>query len=111
MTKRRFALKTALLAGALAFSAVWGLGASPAAARVVVGVGIGVPLVVGPAPWYYYPPPPVVYAPPPVVYAPAPQPTYLSQSPQAWYYCDNPAGYYPYVTTCSSAWRQVPARP
>lgn len=40
--------------------------APPAAARVFVGLGIGVP-----GPYYYYPPP-VVYAPPPVVYAPPP---------------------------------------
>jgi hypothetical protein len=54
----------------------------PAAARVFVGVGIGVPGY--PAPYYYAPPPvyyppprvyyapppPVVYAPPPVTYAP-----------------------------------------
>ena len=52
--------------------------ALPAAARVVVGFGFGVPVV--PAPWYYapppvvYAPPPVVYSPPPVVVAPPPQP-------------------------------------
>jgi hypothetical protein len=28
---------------------------------------------------------------------------------QYWYYCQNPAGYYPYVTQCSSAWQPVPA--
>lgn len=85
----------------------------PASARVVVGFGFGVPVV--PAPWYYAPPP-VVYAPPPVVYAPppvavAPAPAYVSQPNQNWYYCDNPRGYYPYVASCSSAWRQVPAQP
>ncbi len=46
---------------------------SPAQARGFVSIGIGVPLVPGPA--YYYPPPPVVAYPPPpapVYYAPAP---------------------------------------
>jgi hypothetical protein len=87
----------------------------PASARVVVGFGFGVPVV--PAPWYYAPPP-VYYAPPPVVYAPPPvyvapsQPAYVSQpSAQNWYYCDNPRGYYPYVASCGSGWRQVPAQP
>ncbi len=44
-----------------------------AQARGFVSIGIGVPLVPGPA--YYYPPPPVVAYPPPpapVYYAPAP---------------------------------------
>jgi hypothetical protein len=86
---------------------------APATARVVVGFGFGVPIV--PAPWYYAPPP-VVYAPPPVVYSPppvvvSPQPAYISQPAQNWYYCENPKGYYPYISTCNSAWRQVPAQP
>jgi hypothetical protein len=88
---------------------------APAAARVIVGFGFGVPIV--PAPWYYapppvvYAPPPVIYAPPPVMVAPPPQPAYVSQPTQTWYYCDNPKGYYPYVASCSGAWRQVPAQP
>jgi hypothetical protein len=28
---------------------------------------------------------------------------------QYWYYCHDPAGYYPYVTRCSVAWQPVPA--
>jgi hypothetical protein len=28
---------------------------------------------------------------------------------QYWYYCQNPAGYYPYVPQCSVAWQPVPA--
>jgi len=50
------ALGCALALGALAVSA------PPAAARVFLGFGFGVPAY----------PPPVVYAPPPVVYAPPP---------------------------------------
>jgi hypothetical protein len=26
---------------------------------------------------------------------------------QYWYYCSDPAGYYPYVQNCSKAWMQV----
>jgi hypothetical protein len=26
-----------------------------------------------------------------------------------WYYCPYPAGYYPYVQQCSTAWEVVPA--
>lgn len=109
--------KANLLRSALALGAgavVAGSLSMPASARVVVGFGFGVPVV--PAPWYYAPPP-VVYAPPPVVYAPPPvmvappQQAYVSQPVQNWYYCDNPRGYYPYVASCSSAWRQVPAQP
>lgn len=39
-------------------------------------------------------------------------PLYYNQAPapQSWYYCTNPAGYYPYVTQCSVAWQSVPAR-
>ena len=28
---------------------------------------------------------------------------------QVWYYCQNPAGYYPYVAQCSTNWQPVPA--
>jgi hypothetical protein len=37
---------------------------------------------------------------------PPPPPT-----PQVWWYCDSPAGYYPYVTACSTGYRPVPATP
>jgi len=39
--------------------------------------------------------------PPPVPAPPAP----------AYYYCDEPAGYYPYVMTCSKPFRSVPVAP
>jgi hypothetical protein len=26
-----------------------------------------------------------------------------------WYYCSNPAGYYPYVSQCNTGWQAVPA--
>ena len=28
---------------------------------------------------------------------------------QTWYYCSDPAGYYPYVTQCNTGWQPVPA--
>jgi hypothetical protein len=28
---------------------------------------------------------------------------------QTWYYCSDPAGYYPYVTQCNAGWQAVPA--
>jgi hypothetical protein len=30
-------------------------------------------------------------------------------SSQTWYYCSDPAGYYPYVTQCNIGWQTVPA--
>ena len=96
----------------LAFAAVT-LSPAPAEARVGVFVGVGGPWWGWPGPYYYpYPPPPVVYVPPtyypPAVYVVPPTP--LAAQAQTWYYCDNPAGYYPYVRTCASGWRQVPAQ-
>ncbi|MCX7155792.1 MAG: hypothetical protein NTW45_05030 [Rhodocyclales bacterium] len=57
--------------------------------------------------WYFYPTRidtyPDPYQPPVVVVPPAPAPT------QYWYYCPNPAGYYPYVVRCAVNWQRVPA--
>jgi hypothetical protein len=41
--------------------------------------------------------------------APPPQP--VSPPPGYWYYCDNPPGYYPYVSNCATPFRTVPAQP
>jgi hypothetical protein len=69
-----------------------------------------VPRVVVPF-WGPYVYPPVVAA-PPVYVQPAPQVYVQPPPPQPyWYYCDNPAGYYPYVAQCAGGWRQVPASP
>ncbi|MGH6976423.1 MAG: hypothetical protein ACREED_05285 [Stellaceae bacterium] len=112
---RRIWLKSAMAVGVIALGGSMVLAPAPAMARVFVHVGIG-PWCCGPYYYYpppvvYYPPPPVYYAPPPVVYAPPPPPTPLAPQAQTWYYCDNPQGYYPYVSNCTSGWRQVPARP
>jgi hypothetical protein len=65
--------------------------------------------------WYWYPAPvypyPDVYTPPVVVQAPAAPPPQPQTLPQTWYYCDRPAGYYPYVPECASGWKTVPATP
>jgi len=60
------------------------------------------------APWYGYPygyP----YASTVIVQQP---PVYIEQggepTAQMWYYCARPQGYYPYVKSCSTAWRAVP---
>lgn len=68
------------------------------------------------APVYPYPDPyvpPVVVAPqaPVVVAPPAPQAAPPQPAAQYWYYCDASKEYYPYVTSCATAWRQVPATP
>ena len=57
--------------------------------------------------WYDRPvyPTVVVTPPPPAAVAPPPP------SPSTWYYCDNPAGYYPTVQTCAVPFRPVPAQP
>ena len=59
--------------------------------------------------WYYYPAPvypyPNPYQPPLVAAPPAPP------AAQYWYWCPNPAGYYPYVARCGTNWRRVPANP
>lgn len=57
-----------------------------------------------------------------IVQQPAPQPSYPQSStlpptgvqqsaPNLWYYCDAARMYYPYVDSCSSGWRAVPAVP
>lgn len=68
---------------------------------------VGVPL--GYAGWYAWPrypayPAPVVVTPPPPVYV---QPDPVSY----WYYCQDPAGYYPHVAACPGGWVPVPPQP
>ncbi|MDR2188269.1 MAG: hypothetical protein LBE62_09500 [Azonexus sp.] len=54
---------------------------------------------------------------PVVVTQPQPAPVYIQQTPPAaasaapveavWYYCRDPAGYYPYVSECQGNWLKV----
>ena len=78
------------------------------------GSRIGWWWIVGPA-WYWYPAPvypyPNPYTPPVVAEVPPSPPTQPQVLPPTWYYCDRPAGYYPYVPECSSGWKAVPATP
>ncbi len=79
--------------------------------------------------WYFYPQPvypyPDPYRPPVivehlpsapvVVQVPVPvqpsAPVQPAPQVQFWYYCDAAQGYYPYVASCPSGWRTVPAQP
>ena len=61
------------------------------------------------------------YSSPVIVTTPATPPTYIEQAPPAaqnqelpagyWYYCQNPAGYYPYIKECQEPWQQVEPTP
>jgi len=75
--------------------------------RVHVGVVVPFGPVWGPYAYpYAYPYPPVVVQSPPAVYVqPAPQ------TAPAWYYCEHPQGYYPYVQQCPGGWRPVAPTP
>jgi hypothetical protein len=61
---------------------------------------------------FYYPPIYVVPTTPPV-YIQQPSTVRPSPSPEAnyWHYCENPAGYYPYVKKCPGGWIKVPPQP
>jgi len=66
-------------------------------------------------PYYAYPYP----SPPTVVTVPVTPPVYIQQTPPVapqypagyWYYCQNPEGYYPYVSECPTGWQQVSPTP
>ena len=81
-----------------------------------------------PWPGYYYQPRTVIIERDPPVYIEKPQasvaprqPAQQAQAaaPRVWYYCTDPAGYYPYVQNCTQPWVHVdpttvappPARP
>lgn len=74
-----------------------------------VGVWIGGPFW-WPGYWGY----PYVVERPVIVQPPAEplvvQPSAAQQN-QLWYYCRDAQMYYPYVTSCPSAWQEVPATP
>lgn len=74
------------------------------------GVFLGAPVFpLYPPPIYYNPP--AYYGPPAVVIREAP-PVYVERGSSGyWYYCDRPAGYYPYVKECQGVWRAVSPEP
>jgi len=83
--------------------------------RGSVGFYFNDPYWWGPDP-FFYPYRPYVYSPPPVVIEQRDPPVYVQRQPVAppapatasvWYYCQNPAGYYPYVQSCSQPWVTV----
>lgn len=68
--------------------------------------------------WYSYPRPVYPYPDPylpPVVVVPQPPAAVAPPGPPAttqyWYYCPDPAGYYPYIPQCLTDWQKVPASP
>jgi len=78
---------------------------------------VGVTIGIGPY-WglYGYPyayPYAYPYTYPPQVYVQPSQQLSIQppSSPPAWYYCDNPQGYYPYVQQCPGGWRTVAPSP
>ena len=85
---------------------------TPALAWWRGGVFVGPGVVVGPsvvvAPPVYVPsyPAPVVVEPSAPVYQQQPQ-----TAQQSWYYCQDPAGYYPYVQQCPRGWQPVSPTP
>lgn len=89
-----------------------------------LGPGFGYPMYRPAYPYpYYYPEP---YPAPAVIAVPTEPPVYIErgndgtgynrgadgQPPQGyWYRCNQPNGYYPYVSQCPGGWLQVPAQP
>ena len=71
---------------------------------LALGLGLG---LLATAPWWYAPP----YAYPAYSYPayayPAPAYQQAPPPPTYWYYCQNPQGYYPYVTQCPGGWMTV----
>ncbi|MGF6725126.1 hypothetical protein P3T43_004497 [Paraburkholderia sp. GAS41] len=106
-----------ILLGVAAAAMVCASGVTQAAR---VGVYIGGGGYYYPAP-YYYAYPPAVAVPVPVPAepqeyveqgqpGPAPVQAAPGQQNGTWYYCDDSRTYYPYVKSCSSGWRPVPAQ-
>lgn len=118
MKLSKWALLTIMLAGLLAGGSAL---ADPHYHRHV-HTGIYLDFGVPPGWRWYYPPPSYYYPYPsvPVIVVPAPPPVYIERgevqpaappAPADWYYCQNPAGYYPYVRECPVGWQRVPAQP
>ncbi len=100
--------------------ALAGSGVLPARADVHWRIGVGVaPYGWGWNPGWYGDDPPMIVVPPPqpVIVMPrqpvyvAPPPVLGAPPPAYWYYCGNPAGYYPQVQRCPGGWTPVLAQP
>ena len=89
----------------------WGPGWGP-----VIGFGLGVGLWELAHPYYpaySYPQPVIIQQAPPDIYiqqAPQPAPA-VAQGQAYWYYCQDPQGYYPYITNCPKGWLKVVPTP
>lgn len=101
-------LAVALLLGGAETSSAWDRGFHGHS-------GFHTSIFIGPGFWWgppawWGPPYPYYYAAPPTVVQEAPQ-TYIQQQPPEqpsyWYYCPNPAGYYPKVKECPPGWMTV----
>lgn len=79
--------------------------------RARVNVWVGGPFWWGiPFGYGYYP---YVFERPVIVQTPV-EPVFVpsaAQQSHSWYYCREAQMYYPYVTSCPSAWQEVPATP
>ncbi len=82
-----------------------------------IGLGLGLGALYYGSPYWdsYYGPPPYYYDDYPDDSAStpdiAPGNVAPAQVPGYWYHCDAPAGFYPYVATCTHPWQAVPATP
>jgi len=72
-----------------------GFGGAPA------GFALGLEALYAPFAWDYYYPYAGSYGYPNYGYSPSPAQYW-------WYYCSDPAGYYPYVAECNTGWQAVP---
>lgn len=82
----------------------------PMESEVVVVEPPPPPVVIQQPPVIVQQPPVVVQQPPPPAAAQPPSaPPAVQAAPNTWYYCDNPAGYYPYVKSCATPFRAVQA--
>jgi len=115
-----FVKRLNILLGVAAAAMVCASGVAHAARVGVFIGGGGYYYPWGPGP-YYYPYPPAVAVPVPVPAQPqeyveqgqsgaAPAQAAAGQQGASWYYCDDSKTYYPYVKSCASGWRPVPAQ-
>ncbi len=87
-----------------------------------LGIYFGAPLWRAPLPYYRYDPyyyqprtiiierEPQVYIQRPPSYTTAPPAAVTAPSAQVWFYCTDPAGYYPHVQQCTQPWVSVDPR-